>query len=242
MVVPPKLNILGGELADVVAGVTPKENVLSVGLLVFGKTAAEVVFAPPVKLKAREGAGAEVATVVPATELTEAENWKLGGAVVVAGTAPKLKVFDVNVEEVVEETFEVVAGPNDNVFVGGTAAVGVFSGFETPKLNAGATGVGAEDDVVTGRGDAVEESVGRLNVTVAVFTELADFVGSEEEEGEEIVPKEKGVAVVEVTDVSDAVRTEVDVAFSVSSVLVVLVVAVEVTMAELKENPDAALS
>ena len=240
MVVPPKLNILGGELADVVAGVTPKENVLSVGLLVFGKTAAEVVFAPPVKLKAREGAGAEVATVVPATELTEAENWKLGGAVVVAGTAPKLKVFDVNVEEVVEETFEVVAGPNDNVFVGGTAAVGVFSGFETPKLNAGTTGVGA--DVVTGRGDAVEESVGRLNVTVAVFTELADFVGSEEEEGEEIVPKEKGVAVVEVTDVSDAVRTEVDVAFSVSSVLVVLGVAVEVTMAELKENPDAALS
>ena len=240
MVVPPKLNILGGELADVVAGVTPKENVLSVGLLVFGKTAAEVVFAPPVKLKAREGAGAEVATVVPATELTEAENWKLGGAVVVAGTAPKLKVFDVNVEEVVEETFEVVAGPNDNVFVGGTAAVGVFSGFETPKLNAGTTGVGA--DVVTGRGDAVEESVGRLNVTVAVFTELADFVGSEEEEGEEIVPKEKGVAVVEVTDVSDAVRTEVDVAFSVSSVLVVLGVAVEVTMAELKENPEAALS
>lgn len=240
MVVPPKLNILGGELADVVAGVTPKENVLSVGLLVFGKTAAEDVFAPPVKLKAREGAGAEVATVVPATELTVAENWKLGGAVVVAGTAPKLKVFDVNVEEVVEETFEVVAGPNDNVFVGGTAAVGVFSGFETPKLNAGTTGVGA--DVVTGRGDAVEESVGRLNVTVAVFTELADFVGSEEEEGEEIVPKEKGVAVVEVTDVSDAVRTEVDVAFSVSSVLVVLVVAVEVTMAELKENPDAALS
>ena len=240
MVVPPKLNILGGELADVVAGVTPKENVLSVGLLVFGKTAAEVVFAPPVKLKAREGAGAEVATVVPATELTEAENWKLGGAVVVAGTAPKLKVFDVNVEEVVEETFEVVAGPNDNVFVGGTAAVGVFSGFETPKLNAGTTGVGA--DVVTGRGDAVEESVGRLNVTVAVFTELAGLVGSEEEEGEEIVPKEKGVAVVEVTDVSDAVRTEVDVAFSVSSVLVVLVVAVEVTMAELKENPDAALS
>ena len=77
---------------------------------------------------------------------------------------------------------------------------------------------------------------------MAVFTELADFVGSEEEEGEEIVPKEKGVAVVEVTDVSDAVRTEVDVAFSVSSVLVVLVVAVEVTMAELKENPDAALS
>ena len=240
MVVPPKLNILGGELADVVAGVTPKENVLSVGLLVFGRTAAEVVFAPPVKLKAREGAGAEVATVVPATELTVAENWKLGGAVVVAGTAPKLKVFDVNVEEVVEETFEVVAGPNDNVFVGGTAAVGVFSGFETPKLNAGTTGVGA--DVVTGRGDAVEESVGRLNVTVAVFTELADFVGSEEEEGEEIVPKEKGVAVVEVTDVSDAVRTEVDVAFSVSSVLEVLVVAVEVTMAELRENPDAALS
>ena len=88
----------------------------------------------------------------------------------------------------------------------------------------------------------MEESVGRLNVTVAVFTELADLVGSEEEEGEEIVPKEKGVAVVEVTDVSDAVRTEVDVAFSVSSVLVVLVVAVEVTMAELKENPDAALS
>ena len=88
----------------------------------------------------------------------------------------------------------------------------------------------------------MEESVGRLNVTVAVFTELADFVGSEEEEGEEIVPKEKGVAVVEVTDVSDAVRTEVDVAFSVSSVLVVLGVAVEVTIAELEENPDAALS
>ena len=50
---------------------------------------------------------------------------------------------------------------------------------------------------------------GRLKVTVAVFTEVGGFVVSDEEGGEEIVPNEKGVDVVEVTELSEAVGTDV---------------------------------
>ena len=50
---------------------------------------------------------------------------------------------------------------------------------------------------------------GRLKVTVAVFTEVAGLVVSDEEGGEEIVPNEKLVEVVEVTELSEAVGTEV---------------------------------
>ena len=50
---------------------------------------------------------------------------------------------------------------------------------------------------------------GRLKVTVAVLTEVAALVVSEEEGGEEIVPNEKFVDVVEVTEVSEAVGTVV---------------------------------
>ena len=50
---------------------------------------------------------------------------------------------------------------------------------------------------------------GRLKVTVAVFTEVAGLVVSDEEGGEEMVPNEKLVEVVEVTELSEAVGTEV---------------------------------
>ena len=50
---------------------------------------------------------------------------------------------------------------------------------------------------------------GRLKVTVAVLTEVAALVVSDEEGGEEIVPNEKLVDVVEVTEVSEAVGTVV---------------------------------
>ena len=50
---------------------------------------------------------------------------------------------------------------------------------------------------------------GRLKVTVAVFTEVAGLLVSDEEGGEEIVPNEKFVDVVEVTEVSEAVGTVV---------------------------------
>ena len=48
---------------------------------------------------------------------------------------------------------------------------------------------------------------GRLKVMVALLTEVAALVVSDEEGGEEIVPNEKLVAVVEVTELSEAVGT-----------------------------------
>ena len=51
-------------------------------------------------------------------------------------------------------------------------------------------------------------AAGRLKVTVAVFTEVAGLVVSDDEGGEEMVPNEKGVEVVEVTELSEAVGTE----------------------------------
>jgi len=231
VVFPPKLNILGGELGSAAA-------------------LAEVVVAPPVKLKA----GARAELEVPTALLLETDNWKLGGALVATAVAvPKEKVFDDDdddeeEEEVVEEETEVGAGPKESVLVGGTMAVAVVSGLETPKLNAGTTG--AEDDVETWIGwtlEAVEvevteddESEGRLNVTVAVLTEIAGFVGSAEEEGEEIAPKEKGEGVVDVTDVNEAVGT--DVAVVLLSLLVLLVAGVEVSVDDMEGSPVAALS
>lgn len=229
VVFPPKLNILGGELGK-------------------AALAEVVVVAPPVKLKAGAGAGAEVE--VPTEVLLETENWKLGGALVAAAVvAPKEKVLDVKEEEeVVEEETEVGAGPNESVLLGGTMAVAVLSGLETPKLKAGTAG--AEDDVTTGIGwtlEAVEvvveeESVGRLNVTVAVLIEMAGLVGSVEEEGEDIVPKEKGEGVVDVTEVSEAVGTD-DAGVILSLLSVVLLGAgVGVSVDERGGSPVAAFS
>jgi len=227
VVFPPKLNILGGELGK-------------------AALAEVVVVAPPVKLKAGVGAELEVPTEV----LLETENWKLGGALVAAAVvAPKEKVLDVKEEEeVVEEETEVGAGPNESVLLGGTRAVAVLSGLETPKLKAGTAG--AEDDVTTGIGwtlEAVEvvveeESVGRLNVTVAVLIEMAGLVGSVEEEGEDIVPKEKGEGVVDVTEVSEAVGTD-DAGVILSLLSVVLLGAgVGVSVDEREGSPVAAFS
>jgi len=130
-------------------------------------------------------------------------------------TAPKLKVLDLEEEEVVVAVIEDGSGTNGSVLVGPTVAV--FSGLEEPKLKAGMTGaVEVVEVVVVVEEEEEEEDVdtwrleefelpGRLNVTVGVLTELTGLVGSEVEEGEEMVPKEKGVAVVEVTEVSVAV-------------------------------------
>lgn len=231
VVFPPKLNILGGELGK-------------------AALAEVVVVAPPVKLKAGAGAGVGAEVEVPTEVLLETENWKLGGALVAAAVvAPKEKVLDVKEEEeVVEEETEVGAGPNESVLLGGTMAVAVLSGLETPKLKAGTAG--AEDDVTTGIGwtlEAVEvvveeESVGRLNVTVAVLIEMAGLVGSVEEEGEDIVPKEKGEGVVDVTEVSEAVGTD-DAGVILSLLSVVLLGAgVGVSVDERGGSPVAAFS
>ena len=231
---PPKLNVLAGEVDAVVAGVTPKEKVL---LALVGAAAVVVVAAaPPAKLKA--GGGAEVVT--GATVLLGPEIWKeVGAAGATVVTALKLKELELEEEEVVVVVLE-GSGTIGRDLIGPTVAV--FSGLEAPKLKAGITGV--EEDVDTGR---LEESVveGRLNVTVGVFTELTGLVGSEEEEGEEMVPKEKGVAVVEVTDVREAVGIEV--AAGVLSLpsellLVETVAGVGATVVELKDIPVAAFS
>ena len=214
---PPKLNILGGDfaVAGAAAGATaagPKEKaLLGAGLLLAAAppvVVSVVVLLPPPKLKA----GAAVVAV--AVVVFDPANWKLGA--VLAATdllTPKLKASAGAVTELeVEAAVDVGPGPNVRVF----AVVGLSGCCDppdppTPKLK-GAT-VAVEDVETAGRLlEGVEAAVveaGRLKVTVAVFTEVAGFVVSDEEGGEEMVPNEKGVDVVEVTELSEAVGTEV---------------------------------
>ena len=62
---------------------------------------------------------------------------------------------------------------------------------------------------VEAAGRLLEVVAGRLKVMVALLTEVAALVVSDEEGGEEIVPNEKLVAVVEVTELSEAVGSVV---------------------------------
>ena len=221
---PPKLNILAGDLVVVAAGAAagvspgaPKEKATLEDELVPGAASPPPVVvvvaavAPP-KLKA--GAGAEVVVEV---ELEVLPSWKLGPVLAAPVLLPpKLKVSEgAETELEVAATVDVGPRPNDRVL-----AAGVLSGCDpppTPKLKGAMAAV--EDEVETaGRllelveAGAVVAGVveaGRLNVTVAVFTEVAALVVSDEDVGEEIVPNEKGVDVVVVTELSEAVRTEV---------------------------------
>ena len=177
-------------------------------------------------------------------------SWKLGAELAAAGLlTPKLKVSEGAETELEVEAAVAAGAPRPNVRV---FAVAGLSGSDceppAPKLKGAMAAVEADVETAGRLLDVVEagvlEMAGRLKVTVAVLVEVGGFVVSDEEGGEEMVPNEKLVEVVEVTELSEAVGTEV--AAVVSSAPSELAVTeeeleLEVTVAA-SENPPAALS